>query len=398
MTPTRLGAAVVRRFARITNSGRLIPEIDGLRFVAISGVVLYHGMQQIAARNGVSASFEAHQGADRAFMWLLNQGRLGVVFFFVISGFVLGLQYSERHHRGRPPPEIKHFYLRRLTRLEPPYMVNLLFSYLVVASLYRFGVRAKGGGFLALLPHLGASMVYLHNLIYHDMSTVNGNTWSLEVEAQFYLLMPLLAGLIYLIRSNAWRAIALLAAIVVHSLIVSAHPDPWYVQFSLVGFLNYFLTGILLADLQSADPHRSGPGHFRWDWAALAVVAGVFASERWLRYEGHFPLLFGVFCLAALRGRILKRCLNFTPVWILGGMCYTIYLYHLMILGLGAQALRFAYRPAFPFWRNFCDLFPLLAVLVLIASVVLFLGLERPCMDRDWPKRLWRRAFGNVSN
>jgi peptidoglycan/LPS O-acetylase OafA/YrhL len=393
MTEKTFGAWLTRRFARITTSGKVIPEIDGLRFLAISGVVLYHGMQQVAARNGVAAVFTAHQGVDRGLIWLLEQGRLGVQFFFVISGFVLGLQYSERHHRHRPHPPLRKFYLRRLTRLEPPYMLNLVISYLLVASLFVLGLRAKGAGFRELLPHLGASLVYLHNFIYHDMSTVNGVTWSLEIEAQFYLLMPLLGMLIYLIRGNGARALVLLGVIVVHGLIVGHYQaPPWYLQFSLAGFLGYFLTGILLADLYSAHPDPRGRGDLRWDGAAATALAAILASEYFLGYQGHYPLLFGVICLAALRGRALKRILNITPVWIIGGMCYSIYLYHLWILGLGAQALRFAYHTQLPFWQNFGLLFPVLGLAVLAISAVFFLALERPCMERDWPRRLWQWA------
>lgn len=118
----------------------------------------------------------------------------------------------------------------------------------------------------------------------------------------------------------------------------------------------------------------------------------MLASEYRLGFEGHYPLLFGVVCQAALSGRLLKRFLNLTPIWIIGGMCYSIYLYHLWIIALGAQALRFAYRGDFPFWRNFCDLFPVLVLAVLAISAVFYLVLERPCMEREWPRRLWRWA------
>jgi peptidoglycan/LPS O-acetylase OafA/YrhL len=390
-----IGAAIARHFARVTSSGRLIPEIDGLRFLAISGVVLYHCMQQVAARNGVSAYFGDHQGADRFVIWLLSQGRLGVQFFFVISGFVLGLQYSERHYGGRPKPSLGRFYFRRLTRLEPPYAVNLLLSYLLVATLFVFGLRAKGAGFSALLPHLAASLVYLHGFIYHDMSLVNGITWSLEVEAQFYLLMPLIGSLIYLIHGNRVRAAILLAAIVAHGAAVGAvHDTPWYFQFTLAGYLCYFLTGILLADLYCARPDGPASDDVRWDLAALGALAVALVSEFYSGYEGHFALLFGVVSWAALSGRYLRMFLRLTPIWIVGGMCYSIYLYHLWVIALGAQALRFAYRHDYPFWRNYFELFPWLCIAVLVISAGFFLVLERPCMERDWPKRFLRKMTG----
>ncbi len=391
MTMEDTETGLTRHFARITTSGRLIPEIDGLRFIAISGMMLYHGMQQIAARNGVSASFEAHQGPDRIVIWLLSQGRFGVQFFFVISGFVLGQQYSESHHRGRPHLDLKHFYLRRLTRLEPPYVVNLILGYLLVATLFNLGLRAKGDGFGPLLPHLAASLVYLHSFIYHNISTINGVTWSLEVEAQFYLLMPLFGTLIYLIGSNSRRSFTLLAVIIVHGMLVAGNQSSaWYLEYSLAGYLSYFLTGIFLADLHSAHPNWRECSDLRWDIAALVALGLILASEYYVGYEGHFPLLFAIVFQAALCGRHLKRFLKLAPIWVVGGMCYSIYLYHLWIFGFGAQALRFAYRHDSPFWVNFCCLFPVIAVVVLAISAGFYLFLERPCMRRDWPERLLR--------
>lgn len=395
-TAKDVGGGLARHFTRITTSGRLITEIDGLRFIAISGILLYHGMQQIAARNGISASFEAHGGIDRAVMWLLSQGRFGVQFFFVISGFILGQQYSENHHRGLPHLDLKHFYLRRLTRLEPPYVVNLLISYLLVGTLFTLGLRAKGAGFSDLLPHLGASLVYLHGFIYHDLSAVNGVAWSLEVEAQFYVLMPLFATLIYRIRRNSHRNFTLVTVIVIHGLFIGSYDGTaWYMNYSLAGYLSYFVTGILLADLHSANPDWRNRSRIGWDLAALGALGVGLASELFFDYVGHFPLLFGLVCQAALCGRFLKRVLRFTPVWIVGGMCYTIYLYHLWIIGLGAQALRFAYRPELPFWMNFCFLFPVVALAVAMISAVFYLLLERPCMRRDWPERLLRRRWSS---
>ena len=396
MSTKDFGGRFTRHFARVTTSGRLITEIDGLRFIAISGILLYHGMQQIAARNGVSAAFATHEGIDRAVMWLLSQGRFGVQFFFVISGFILGQQYSENHHRGLPRLDLKHFYLRRLTRLEPPYVVNLLLSYLLVGTLFTLGLRAKGAGFADLLPHLGASLVYLHGFIFHDLSAVNGVAWSLEVEAQFYVLMPLFATLIYLIRSNSRRNFTLVGVIVIHGLFIGRYDgSAWYMDYSLAGYLSYFVTGILLADLHSANPDWRNRSRIGWDLAAVGALGVGLASERYLGYVGHFPFLFGIVCQAALCGRFLKRALRFAPIWIVGGMCYTIYLYHMWIIGLGAQALRFAYRPGHPFWVNFCSLFPVIAVAVVLICAVFYLLLERPCMRRDWPERLLRRKWLN---
>ena len=79
---------------------------------------------------------------------------------------------------------LKQYLLRRLTRLEPPYLICLLL-------FFALQVLVKGRSAHALAPHLAASLVYLHDLIYAAESPINNVAWSLEVEVQFYLIYAL---------------------------------------------------------------------------------------------------------------------------------------------------------------------------------------------------------------
>src|SRR6185436_17416816 len=123
---------------------------------------------------------------------VLLEGGHGVSFFFMISGFILALPFIKEKMPGGSPVSLKKYYLRRLTRLEPPYLAALLLSFILL-------VLVKGQSFAGLLPHLGASSVYMHNIIYNNPSSVLGVAWSLEVEVQFYILAPFLC-FIFLIK------------------------------------------------------------------------------------------------------------------------------------------------------------------------------------------------------
>src|SRR5262245_29989771 len=193
------------RFGRIVTRGRrFIAEVDGLRFVAIGSVVLYHLAGYTRDRHMTGASILPREA------WLprvLSFGHYGVQLFFVLSGFLLAIPFAKWRLRLGGKPSLKAYYLRRLTRLEPPYILSMLLLY--AGGLVALGAAAA----TALWPNLLASLVYQHNLIYGDGSRIIPPAWSLEVEVQFYLLAPFLA-VVFSIRQAVARRLVLLAAMI----------------------------------------------------------------------------------------------------------------------------------------------------------------------------------------
>src|SRR6266513_382861 len=90
-------------FRRITTSGNFIPEIDGLRFIAISSVVLDHIALYVT-------------DLSRHPMGLFELGGRGVELFFVISGFILAVPFASQHLCGGPRLGLRKYFLRRITR------------------------------------------------------------------------------------------------------------------------------------------------------------------------------------------------------------------------------------------------------------------------------------------
>lgn len=146
------------------------PDIDGLRAIAILGALLFH-----------------------AFPAWLPGGFAGVDVFFVISGYVVSLNLLARREHGWPA--LGRFYGRRIRRLFPALIVFLL------------SCAAVGWWLLPVPPlqllgkHMLSSAAYVQNLVLWRESgyfDVNGHEkwllhlWSLGVEEQFYLLLPLL--------------------------------------------------------------------------------------------------------------------------------------------------------------------------------------------------------------
>src|SRR6202140_3875595 len=143
------------RFRRVTASGSFIAEVDGLRFIAIFAVVLFHLAVGLAIKN--PARFGRPQDSLLGAMAL--NGFRGVELFFVISGFILGLPFAAHALQSKPRVDLRAYLLRRLTRLEPPYV-------LCMVLLFGLQVLVRHRSAAQLLPHLSAGLAYVHNLVY----------------------------------------------------------------------------------------------------------------------------------------------------------------------------------------------------------------------------------------
>ncbi|HKS92577.1 MAG TPA: acyltransferase [Tepidiformaceae bacterium] len=372
--------SILSHLSRRTTSGQFIPEIDGLRFASITLVVLFHLCGYTAAK----ATVGHFDGAADNFVALLGStGHFGVQLFFIISGFVLALPFARYRLLDGPRPQLGAYYLRRLTRLEPPYIVAMV-SIFAVASLF-FGVSAR-----ALAPHLAASLAYVHNLLYGTGSTINVVAWSLEVEVQFYLLAPVLA-LVFLVPNGVARRSAIVAAIVAIVLIQCIWPFGDRLALSLPHYLQFFLLGFLIADLHLMTWRVPSERTQLWDVLGMASWIGMIAV--WMLVPNpsalFLALAFLTFC-ATFRGRLVRAV--FCNPWIatIGGMCYSIYLLHYPIISaLGRRTSPLA--AGHDFIAHLLVQMVLMLPIVLIASTVFFVLVERPCMRKDWPQRLVAR-------
>src|SRR5258707_7767528 len=81
------------KLRRITTHGNWIPEIDGLRFVAIAATLLTHIFGQTYLRSEPSFASQSHYN----FFNLVDRGGRGVLLFFAISGFILAQPFLRQH-------------------------------------------------------------------------------------------------------------------------------------------------------------------------------------------------------------------------------------------------------------------------------------------------------------
>jgi len=123
------------QFRRITTQKRFIPQIDGLRFVAIASVVFFHIYIYAALERG-AVPVPGPLNIDMP--------KHDVELFFAISGFILGVPFASRYLLGAPKVNLKSYFLRRLTRLEPPYFLALM----ACVAMQRAGRNTSWAGVL----------------------------------------------------------------------------------------------------------------------------------------------------------------------------------------------------------------------------------------------------------
>lgn len=364
---------------RITSGSSWIPAIDGLRFVAILLVVLFHLSAELISKGPVPLTSQSWYSG---FIALLGHGNVGVSIFFVISGFILGRPFARHYLLGQSRPSLRSYYLRRLTRLEPPYLINIAVCALAGALYYRQPLHT-------LLPPFAASAVYMHGLFFHTSNYINPVAWTLEMEVQFYLLVPLLAG-IFRIRPAWFRRALLLGA--------CASLQLWVVFFaarrigpespfwaSVFWLLQYFLAGMLLSDLYVTEM-PNWRFSLRWDFVSGIAWFFVLFHDSPTVYLLE-PLLIGIAFLGAFRGILLRNALSVRWVAIVGGMCYTIYLWHLFIIAAVFKASR-RITISHDLLANFLLQCMIILPCILAFSVFYFVLIERPCMDPTWPRKL----------
>ncbi len=368
-----LSSKILTQLTRKTSGGRFIPEIDGLRFVAIITVVLFHIVGNIEQKH---AAYVIGNPVDYPLIgYVLTSFDRGVELFFSISGFILLLPYIQTTNNTKKP-SLKAYFLRRITRLEPPYILSLILFFIlnVVSGKYLF---------TELLPHFFASLFYIHNIIYpHIMPLVNGVTWSLEIEIQFYLIAPILSAL-FLIDDLKKRCLLLLSTMLFFQ-VTNNYYD--LKPITLINYFQYFLAGIVAADLYTHKILNREKNNS----IILTLIFILSLAIFYMPFETSvikllMPFLLVAIITGALYIRKVSALFTIPIIVVVGGMCYSIYLIHLYIIAIMSKITYLHFGLSWYVYMTIQVLIMLPVVLVL--SALYYKWIEQPCMDKDWWKK-----------
>jgi peptidoglycan/LPS O-acetylase OafA/YrhL len=377
-------------FRRITSSGKFIPEIDGLRFIVIAIVAIVHVNGYIIIKD--EATYVDSFNFD-FLTKIIHHGMFAVPVFFAISGFILGLPFAKFYISNGKPINIKTYFIRRLTRLEPPYIIALTLTFVGFVLIFNKMPLALG------VKSYLASLIYSHNIIFagiHTYPLLNLNLWSLEIEIQFYILAPILAY-VFSLNSVSIRRGVLIFVTVLFSVYNVYYRLPFL---SIAQFLQYFLVGFLVADLYVSQTKIFPKTKFD------GIIGMFFLVFIWCFETGDFTSnisksiwevvrltsLFFLFYYTIFHKAI--KFLSNSIITNIGGMCYSIYMLHspiIYVFGKYIVAISFSKYSLV----NYSIYSILLLSVILIISAIFFQLVEKPCMERDWHKKLYNRFTGS---
>ncbi len=313
------------------SSGRL-PGVDGLRAFAALWVVLFH---MWAFSGG-----PLWPGVDL----LLRSGSTGVSLFLVLSGFCLYLPYAGgRLARFRT----RAFLRRRCIRLLPAYYTSL--AILIVAHMVAGGLPGLPKMDAAeLLRQAAAHATLTHQFSPSTFYALNGAYWSLGLEWQLYLTLPLL--ILAVRRFGLGRTVAAVFAVTIAYRILlylavwqGAVPEQsaWATAVLpnfILGRWSEFALGMVAAELYRRGRAGVGAGRLRVG-ALLAAVVGLLLAENPVRHVLFGVVFFALLCAVLAGDNVVARVFAWRPLVAIGVMSYSLYLVHQPLVGLLAHAL-----------------------------------------------------------
>lgn len=374
---------------RAHTSGHLVrahvPELDGLRALAVAGVVLTHA----AFLTGATSTWGFVGG-------LMGRGDFGVALFFSLSGYLLHLHLRQEMATGSL--RLGAYFVRRATRILPAYWACLVF----VAAV--FGPETRAVGFHAVL-----AQIYVPDAIIDEFS----QSWSVATEAAFYAVLPFAVMALEPLRRRRPELPALvLAGVVVSGVILAAAVGAQTIGQDVLferwmpARLSNFALGMLLAEVVL---HRRGrmsdilttlaesPGPLGAVGAASYVLAttpaaGLLTLGTTTGLQLGVKMALSTVVSAALLLPLvlggsngLRRALGQPlPRW-LGLVSYGIFLWHVPVF----YALYAVFNVPF-FSGGLLTLLSLGVPLTVAVAAVSYYAIERPAMS--WAARRVRRG------
>ena len=361
---------------------RYIPEIDGLRAIAVTSVILFHSQVNIFGTN-------------------LAGGYLGVDIFFVISGYLI-TKLILNEIKTNKSFSFKNFYIRRFRRLMPMILVVCLLTYILawIFLLPQFLVEYLKS-MMSGIFFSANFFFYFNEVEYNATSSLYKpllHLWSLSVEEQFYLVYPIVLLTIYKNFKNNLSIFFIFVGILSFILsLVLSFKNPSLSFYILPTRIWELLIGALAARMHLQN-HQFIKNRYHLFFQALGLIL-IFFSFFYFKIEnliigndigaltvtkifsthpGFFSIMsvIGAFLIIIFTnsGGFINKLLSFKPIVFIGLISYSLYLWHYPIFSL----LRISTFETNGFFKII-----LFASSILILSILSYLIIEKPFRNKE---------------
>lgn len=333
--------------------------LDFYRFIAILMVMIYHYFTRWSIPH-FSVDLYPYKGKYDHFLW----GRLGVQFFYIISGFVISMTLEHSS-------SLVDFAKKRLLRLLP--------SMILISSITFIIFSLFDTNFIFIDSHSFSNLLYSWTFLGKAMNTkgysfIDGSYWSLWVEVQFYLL----AGILFYVLKQINNLKAFSFVLFIIALFFDlGKPFLYEVNqtFNLTLYFNFFVIGVLIKELfKSNNPWSKSS----WYWHAMLAIllfleCLLFSDDRTtIAINILFISLFYFFLYSSKKQWVPNNIL-FKYLVYLGEASYLSYLLHQNIGVLIINKLN--YNGPFDY------IVPILIIIIVfLSSALLYSYVEKPIM------------------
>src|SRR3954447_16581914 len=316
--------------------------LDGLRAVAALSVLFFHTWLY---------GFDEPSAVVRSSVFdkVAFELRLGLIFFFVLSGYLLYRGFARAALSGEGRVDVRRYARRRVARIVPAYWLAMVGA---VALLW--GARGTPGVRLPAGAGLPLFAVFGQNYSLDTIMTLNPVTWTLCLEAAFYVLLPLIGWVAWRLGPRARGRQGLLGRSFIPLGIVwnqLGHDNAWNIMLTkaLPAFMPYFALGMLLA-LWAERRRERGTPQLRPRATAALVIGGfaiVVGDAYWhataapravnasLAVLADIPAGVGfalVVAAAVVGSGRAVRWMSWRPLAWIGLVSYGIYMWHVPLL------------------------------------------------------------------
>jgi peptidoglycan/LPS O-acetylase OafA/YrhL len=310
-------------------SQKRIPELDGLRGVAVLMVVSFHYIN--------NQLINSSSRIGRIIYKLTSFGWVGVDLFFVLSGFLIGtILMNNRQAKNY----FSTFYIRRIVRIIPNYYLLIgIFVIMCLIPFFSTDYFLTGNNVIPVWAYL----VMVHNIFIAHLqnfgSTSISATWSIGVEEQFYIVFPLL---VYFLKEK-WLPWLLVLAIIIAP-IARMQYQHWIPPYVLLPCrMDSIAFGALIAYINHFYSLTAVVKRFRSAITFLMVLDIAICIFLYVRYgdlgvfrNTLFAFIFSTMVVFALvyKNSIYGSVLRIQKLVWIGTISYSLYLFHDLILGI----------------------------------------------------------------